>query len=92
MSEHLFSGRGDNALTTRTVERIIYKLAREAGIAKQVTPHIIRHMFATTLLINGADIRSVQEMLGHSNISTTQVYTHITNKQLKDTHNKFHKI
>lgn len=88
----LFAGKGDGDLTVRSVERIIANRARQAGIAKKVTPHILRHMFATTLLSNGADIRSVQEMLGHENIATTQVYTHITNRQLKNIHKKFHKL
>ncbi|MDD9867770.1 MAG: tyrosine-type recombinase/integrase [Candidatus Campbellbacteria bacterium] len=77
-------------ITTRSVERIVERLAREVGISKKVTPHILRHSFATDLLYNGADIRSVQELLGHSNISTTQIYTHITNKQLGEVHKKFH--
>ena len=92
MSESLFAGRNNGTLTVRTVERIVSKRACQAGIAKKVTPHILRHMFATTLLTNGADIRSVQELLGHTNISTTQIYTHITNKQLKDVHKNFHKL
>ncbi len=77
-------------LTPRSVERIIAFYARKAGISKKVTPHVIRHSFATDLLRNGADIRSVQVMLGHSNISTTQIYTHITDKELKNIHKKFH--
>ena len=90
MSPALFAGeRSKGHLTARTIERIIANRARQAGISKKVTPHILRHMFATTLLSNGADIRAVQEMLGHSNIATTQVYTHITNKQLKDVHKHF---
>lgn len=91
MSDALFAGAGDEPLTVRSVERIVAKQAKEAGISKKVTPHILRHMFATTLLSNGADIRSVQEMLGHANISTTQVYTHITNKRLRDIHKNFHR-
>ena len=77
-------------ITPRSVERMIKQRAIEAGISKKVTPHIIRHCFATDLLSNGADIRSVQTLLGHSNIATTQIYTHITDKQLRDVHKNFH--
>lgn len=77
-------------LTPRTVQRIVKYYAAKAGIIKDVHPHTLRHSFATDLLMNGADIRSVQEMLGHSSITTTQVYTHITNKQLRDVHQAFH--
>ena len=77
-------------LTKRSVERIVKYYAIKAGISKKVTPHVIRHCFATDLLQNGADIRSVQVMLGHSNISTTQIYTHVTDKHLRDIHKKFH--
>ncbi len=77
-------------LTPRSVERLVKQIAIEAGISKKVTPHTIRHSFATDLLRNGADIRSVQMMLGHSNIATTQIYTHITDKQLREVHKKFH--
>lgn len=77
-------------LTRRSVERIVKQHAIKTGISKKVTPHVMRHMFATDLLGNGADLRSVQMMLGHSNISTTQIYTHITDKQLKEIHKKFH--
>ena len=77
-------------MTTRSIERIVKQYAIKAGISKKVTPHIIRHSFATDLLSNGADIRSVQTMLGHANIATTQVYTHVTDKQLRDVHKKFH--
>ena len=77
-------------LTARSVERIVKFYAAKAGIVKDVHPHTLRHSFATDLLANGADIRSVQTMLGHSSIITTQIYTHITNTQLKDTHKRFH--
>lgn len=77
-------------LTPRSVERMVKQIAIESGISKKVTPHTIRHSFATDLLRNGADIRSVQIMLGHSNIATTQIYTHVTDKQLHDVHTKFH--
>ena len=77
-------------ITPRAVQRLIDFYKRKAGITKNITPHQIRHQFATDLLMNGADIRSVQELLGHSNISTTQIYTHITNKQLKEIHGTFH--
>ncbi|MEI6494440.1 MAG: site-specific tyrosine recombinase/integron integrase [bacterium] len=77
-------------LTPRSVERIVKAYAIKAGISKKVTPHTIRHSFATDLLQNGADIRSVQMMLGHSSVSTTQIYTHVTDKQLREIHKKFH--
>jgi len=77
-------------LTPRSVERIIKYYAIKAGISKKVTPHIIRHSFATDLLQNGADIRSVQALLGHANINTTQIYTHVTDIGLRDIHKKFH--
>lgn len=83
--------KGDyRRLTPRSIERIIEKYTRAAGITKHVTPHTLRHSFATDLLMNGADLRSVQSLLGHSNISTTQIYTHITDTHLKDIHKKFH--
>lgn len=77
-------------LTPRSVQRLVANYAALAGITKKVTPHVLRHSFATDLLFNGADLRSVQEMLGHSSITTTQMYTHVTNKQLKDVHRAFH--
>lgn len=77
-------------LTARSVQRIVEKYARLAGLPIEVTPHTIRHSFATDLLIGGADLRSVQEMLGHESIRTTQVYTHVTNKHLKEVHQAFH--
>lgn len=76
-------------LSTYRVQEIIRTASKKAGIIKKVTPHTLRHSFATKLLNNGADIRSVQEMLGHSSVSTTQVYLHVTNKKLKEIHNKF---
>lgn len=82
---------GENLrLTPRTIQRLIKKYATIAGIVKKVTPHTIRHSFATDLLVSGADIRSVQSMLGHSSITTTQIYTHITDKQLREVHKAFH--
>lgn len=86
------AGKLDEAtpLTPRSVQRIIKHYAIKAGISKKVTPHVVRHMFATDLLSNGADLRSVQMLLGHANIATTQIYTHITDKALRDTHKKFH--
>ena len=77
-------------LTARSIQRIINKYSRLAGITKHVSPHTMRHSFATDLLMNGADIRSVQVMLGHSSISTTQVYTHVTDEHLREVHEKFH--
>ena len=77
-------------LTVRSIQRIVKKYSKIAGITKKVTPHTLRHSFATDLLYEGADIRSVQEMLGHSSITTTQIYTHVTNKRLKEIFDKFH--
>ena len=78
-------------LTPVSVENIVKKYALIAGIIKKVSPHTLRHSYATELLINGADIRSVQEMLGHSSITTTQVYTHVTDKKLREIHEKYHR-
>lgn len=77
-------------LTARSIQRMVSKYARLAGITKHVSPHTMRHSFATDLLMNGADLRSVQSMLGHSNIATTQIYTHVTDAHLKDVYEKFH--
>ncbi len=77
-------------LTARSMERIVQKYALKSGLVKKITPHTLRHSFATDLLISGADIRSVQQMLGHANITTTQIYTHITDQQLRDVHKSFH--
>lgn len=92
-----FQGRQDPSedgnnmrLTTRSLERIVEKYVKQVGLSVKATPHTLRHSFATDLLVNGADIRSVQEMLGHANIATTQIYTHITNKQLREVHKAFH--
>lgn len=78
-------------LTPRSVQRIVSHYAKLAGITKHVSPHTMRHSFATDLLINGADLRSVQSLLGHSNIATTQIYTHVTDRHLKEVHSRFHK-
>lgn len=78
------------ALTPRSIQRLVQRYARAAGVTKKITPHTLRHTFATDLLRNGADIRSVQSMLGHASITTTQVYTHVTDKQLREIHKKFH--
>lgn len=88
--DHARKDRESMPLSPRSVQRLIEKYATHAGITKRVTPHVLRHTFATDLLHNGADIRSVQHMLGHESITTTQVYTHVTDRQLKDVHRKFH--
>jgi len=97
MDEALFVQMGKNSknakdlrLTPRSVERMIKRYAIKAGITRKVTPHVVRHVFATDLLENGADLRAVQAMLGHANIATTQVYTHVTDKYLRDVHKNFH--
>lgn len=84
------NAKGEMRLTPRSIERLVKKYAIMAGISKKVTPHVIRHSFATDLLQNGADIRSVQMMLGHANIATTQIYTHVTDTQLRQVHKEFH--
>jgi len=84
--------RGEHRrLTPTAIQDMVRKMAYSAGIVKKVTPHVLRHSFATELLMNGADIRSVQDLLGHASITTTQIYTHITNQKLKEVHEKFHK-
>ena len=97
MSDALFVGYGKAAkgkdlstLTPRSVERLVKHYALKAGITRKVTPHVIRHSFATDLLQNGADLRSVQALLGHANIATTQIYTHVTDKHLREVHKAFH--
>jgi site-specific recombinase XerD len=77
-------------LTPRSIERLVHRYSVAAGIPKKISPHTLRHSFATDLLMNGADLRSVQSLLGHASITTTQIYTHITNQQLKDVHQAFH--
>ena len=95
MGEALFvnNARGHEPggrLTPRSIERIIKRYATKAGITKKVTPHVLRHSFATDLLSNGADIRSVQQLLGHASINTTQIYTHVTDSHLREIHKKYH--
>jgi site-specific recombinase XerD len=90
MEESDFDGESLR-LTPRSVQRLVKKYVSRAGISVDATPHTLRHTYATDLLSNGADLRSVQELLGHSNVSTTQIYTHVTNKQLRDVHKRFHK-
>ncbi len=84
------SDKETGPITPRSIERMVKRYALAAGIPKDISPHSLRHSFATDLLMNGADLRSVQAMLGHSSITTTQIYTHVTNKQLKEVHQAFH--
>ncbi len=86
----LFTGRKGERLSVRTIQRIVERASKKAGLSKRVSPHTLRHSFATDLLMNGADIRSVQSLLGHSSITTTQVYTHVTDQHLREVHQAFH--
>jgi site-specific recombinase XerD len=83
-------GKVIGPITPRAVQRLVAARATQAGIPNHIHAHLLRHSFATDLLVNGADLRSVQELLGHANISTTQVYTHLTNNQLREVHKAFH--
>ncbi len=89
-SEYLFLNNHGNKMTRQGFFKIIKKLANEKGIKKDISPHTLRHSFASHLLKYGADLRTIQELLGHSDISTTQIYTHITNEELKKNYENFH--
>lgn len=90
--KHKKPQKDSSRLTTRSIQRIIKKYATKAGIAKKVTPHTLRHTFGTDLLRSGADLRAVQKLLGHSSVTTTQIYTHVTDKHLKEVHDAFHAL
>jgi len=87
----LFVNKDNKRLTARSVQRIVRRLAIKAGITKKVTPHTLRHSFGTDLLRSGADLRSIQQLLGHSSITTTQIYTHVTSQRLREVHKKHHR-
>ena len=89
-SEYLFLNNHGIKMTRQGFFKIIKKIAKEKGINKELSPHTLRHSFASHLLKYGADLRTIQELLGHSDISTTQIYTHITNEELKENYNNFH--
>ncbi|MEK7557109.1 MAG: tyrosine-type recombinase/integrase [Patescibacteria group bacterium] len=86
------AGKADDLrLTPRSVQRLVKKYAAAAGITKDITPHTLRHSFATDLLSNGADVREVQQLLGHASITTTQIYTHLTDTRLREVHERYHR-
>lgn len=90
LTDYLFLNNHGNKLTRQGLFKILDKIAREQGIKTEISPHVLRHSFATHLLNGGADLRSIQELLGHSDISTTQIYTHISNQKLNEDYHNFH--